>query len=436
AGEAFEANPDTIEARLIRHQLDSGVKLVMLPKRTRGNRVVGNLTIPLGTPETLESQRMPGAFAAAMLMRGTHRRTRQEITDTLARLNAVLNVGGSATQLSVGFEVTRANLPALLDLLAEILTEPSFPDNEFETLRRERLASIESSLSEPGALVGNAFGRLTSDREPHEPGYVPTLEEAIEEWRTFSLDDARAFHQRFHGLSEGSRMAVIGDFDAEELRVQFIRLLDGWRAPQTFQRIAQRHYDAPAETVVIRTPDKANANLLAGMNIAISDSHPDYPALLLGNYMLGGGFLSSRLAERIRQREGISYGISSFFNAHPIDASGGFGVWAMYAPENRERLLAAIDEELRRVIEDDFSADEMERAKEGWRQSREVTWGTDGQLAGMLAQQAYLGRSMAHEADLVARVMALTATEIREAFGRHLDLGAMAFVLGGDFPEE
>jgi zinc protease len=156
---------------------------------------------------------------------------------------------------------------------------------------------------------------------------------------------------------------------------------------------------------------------------------------VLGNYMLGGGFLSSRLAERIRQREGISYGVSSFYNAHSIDQAGSFGVWAMYAPENRERLLAAIDEELRRVIGEDFSEDELSRAKQGWLQSRQVTWGTDAQLAGLLSSHTYLGRDMAHEAALVARIAALSAEEIRAAFARHLDLDAMSFVLGGDFPE-
>jgi zinc protease len=435
AGEDFDASPETIEARLVRYTLDSGTQLVFLPKSTRGNRVVGSLTLPLGTPDSLAGQRVPGALAASMLMRGTQKRSRQEITDTLARLNAVLNVGGSATQLNASFEATRETLPAVLDLLAEILTEPSFPENEFETLRRQQLANLESARSEPAALVGNAFARLNSDHEPQEPGYNPTFDEAIAEWREARLEDARAFHQRFHGLSRGSRMVVVGDVEPDELRVQFIRRLDGWRAGVPFERIPQRHYRAEPQTVVIRTPDKANANLMAGFNLPLSDSHPDYPALLLGNYMLGGGFLSSRLAERIRQREGISYGVSSFFSAHPIDESGSFGVWAMYAPENRERLLAAIDEELRRVIEEDFSEDELARAKEGWLQSRQVTWGTDGQLAGMLSQQAYLGRSMAHEAELVARVQALSAQTIREAFARHLDLGAMVYVLGGDFPE-
>ena len=436
AGEAFDANPDTIEARLTRDQLDSGMRLTLLPKSTRGSRVVGNFTIPLGTEESLRGQRLAGAIAARMLMRGTAKRSRQEITDTLSRLNAVLNVGGDAGQLSVGFEATRETLPAVLALLAEILSEPAFPDNEFETLRREQLAGLESALSEPAALVSVAFSRHQSPYDEDHPDYRPNLQESIDEWRSAQLQDAREFHQRFHGIGQGSRMVLVGDFDTDEARAQAQRLFDGWRQGVPFQRYTVRYHDAPAETEVIRTPDKANANLLAGMNLKMSDAHPDYAALVLGNYMLGGGFLSSRLAERVRQREGISYGISSFFSAHAIDEAGGFGVWAMYAPENRERLLAAIDEELQRVRDEEFSGDELTRAKEGWLQSRQVTWGTDAQLAGMLSTHTYLGRDMAHEADLVARVGALTAADIREAFSRHLDLGRMSFVLGGDFPEE
>lgn len=436
AGESFDANPESIEARLIRHQLDSGLRLTLMPKSTRGSRVVGSLTLPLGTEDELRGQRVAGAIAAQMLMRGTTQRSRQEITDSLARMNAVLNIGGGASQLSANFEVTREHLPALLDLLLEVLSQPMFPENEFEALRRQQLAALESYMSEPSALVSNAFSRHMSSYEADHPEYRPTLQASIEEWQSADLEAARAFHQRFHGAGNGSRIVLVGDFDAGEVRAQIEAGLGDWRQGVPFQRYPVRYHAAPAETITIRTPDKANANLLAGMNLRMSDAHPDYPAMVLGNYMLGGGFLSSRLAERVRQREGISYGISSFFNAHAIDEAGSFGVWAMYAPENRERLLAAIDEELQRVRDEEFSEDELSRAKEGWLQSRQVTWGTDAQLTGMLSQHTYLGRSMADEADLVKRVGALTAADIREALSRHLDPGRMSFVLGGDFPED
>ena len=105
----------------------------------------------------------------------------------------------------------------------------------------------------------------------------------------------------------------------------------------------------------IETPDKANAIFFAGMQLPVRDDDPDYPALVLGNYMLGGGFLNSRLAVRVRQKEGLSYGVGSQFNASSLDKVGNFMVYAIYAPQNLGKLEAAIDEEVRRAISTGFT---------------------------------------------------------------------------------
>src|SRR5262249_61952820 len=95
----------------------------------------------------------------------------------------------------------------------------------------------------------------------------------------------------------------------------------------------------------IETPDKANAVLVAGLNLSIRDDDPDYPALTLGNYMLGGG-INSRLFRRIRQKEGLSYGVGSQFNASSRDKSGSFMGFAIYAPQNVRKM----ETELSRVL--------------------------------------------------------------------------------------
>ena len=94
------------------------------------------------------------------------------------------------------------------------------------------------------------------------------------------------------------------------------------------------------------------------------DDDPDYPALVLGNYMLGGGFLNSRLAVRIRQKEGLSYGIGSQFAASPLDKSGSFVAFAIYAPQNVAKLEKAFREEIDRVLKDGFTAQEVDRGEE------------------------------------------------------------------------
>ena len=146
----------------------------------------------------------------------------------------------------------------------------------------------------------------------------------------------------------------------------------------------RRYRDVAPIDKSFETPDKANAVFVAGVNLNVQDTDPDYAALVLGNYMLGGGFLNSRLATRVRQKEGLSYGISSQFQASSLDRTGVFFVQAIYAPQNAARLEAAIKEELTRALADGFTDDEVKAAKAGWLQSNQVTRAQDASLAGRL----------------------------------------------------
>src|SRR5690606_24019208 len=112
-------------------------------------------------------------------------------------------------------------------------------------------------------------------------------------------------------------------------------------SPKHFKRLQAKFQAAKPTNESIETPDKANAMFVAGFPIAIQDTDPDYPSMVLGNFMLGGGLLNSRLATRIRVKDGLSYGVGSQFSAHPLDKSGSFLAYAIYAPENVEKLEQA-----------------------------------------------------------------------------------------------
>jgi zinc protease len=173
--------------------------------------------------------------------------------------------------------------------------------------------------------------------------------------------------------------------------------------------------------------------MLAGMNLSLKDDDPDYPALLLGNYMLGGGFLNSRLATRIRQKEGISYGVGSGLFASALDKAGGFQTFAIYAPENASRLEQAFREEIDRMLKDGFTADEVKQAKGGWLQSRQVGRSQDQALLGQLGNYAYIGRTLAFDASLEQRVGALTPEVINSAMRKYIDPAKITIVKAGDF---
>ena len=136
---------------------------------------------------------------------------------------------------------------------------------------------------------------------------------------------------------------------------------------------------------------------------------------------------------RIRQKDGLSYGISSGLNASSQDKNGTFQIQAIAAPQNVEKVEVAAKEEVAKALKDGFTADEVAAAKSGWLQSRTVNRNSDGSIAGSLASHDYEGRTMAWDADLEAKVAALTPAQIKEAMARHLDPAAWVIVKAGDF---
>ena len=437
AGERFDPTFENIEERLAQFELDSGLKVALLPKSTRGNSINGNLTLRFGNEEFLTGQSHLTSVVASMLMRGTEQRSRQEIRDALDGMQSTLGVNGGRAQVSARMETTREHLDDFLDLLFEVLTQPEFSESELETLRQRALANIESQQSDPGAVANNEISRLVSPhKDPDHPMYEPTFEERIQRWEAITIEDVRQHYEQLFGVSDASTLVLVGDFDADEVQARFQAALADWQSAQPFERIATPAYEVEPQRIRKQLDDKANAMLLGMSVIPMRDDHPDYPAMTFGNYLLGGGFLNSRLARRIRQAEGISYGVGSFMSAHPIDQRTTFGVYAMFAPENIERLFAALEEEITRAVDEEFTEDEMRNGLEGWLQAQEVTRGNDPQLVGILASNLYFGRDMSHQQRLEEQVAALTAEDIKAAFARHISYDGLAFVVAGDFDDE
>lgn len=431
-GEAFDAAPANIESRTTRRELDSGFKVALLDKQTRGEAVVAQLTLRFGTEDALSGRATDGSFAASMLMRGTESRTRQEIEDELDRLKAQVSLSGGPVVATASVSTLRSNLPDVLRLLSEVLHSPSFEASEFQILKQERLSRLESQLSDPQALAFTEYQRLTNPRPEDHPYYTPTIEEEVALTEGATLEGARSFYEEFYGAAAGT-MAIVGDYDPAEITPIVEETFGDWVSDVRYVRTGNPYQEIAGQSVEIETPDKANAFFLAGTVLPMDDSHEDYPALVLGNFMLGGGFLSSRLANRIRNEEGLSYGVSSMLQAHPIDERGQFMTFAISAPENSDRVEAAWREEVQKVLDEGFTVDEVEEAKAGYTEFQKNMRARDNVLAGRLSQDLYFGRTMQREADMDARIQGLSVDDINTAFRKWIDLSDMTIVKAGDF---
>lgn len=438
-GERLDPSPRAIEARTRRGFVGNRangsaelIKTAFLERKTRGERVSGVLQFHFGSENSLRGRKQAGDFAAELLMRGTEKHSRQEIEDELTRLKATFSVTGGPTGVTVSFETKRANLPSLLRLVAEILKEPRFPENDFDEIKRAVLTGLEQAKTDPGDLARRFVHRYLSPYSFTDIRYVPTIAEEEASIDSLRLRDVEDFYHRFYGVAR-AEAAFVGSFDSQEVSSLLQELFGNWKSLSPYERVGDLYKETRARSETILTPDKANSVYLAQSNLAIRDDDPDYAALLVANEVFGGGFLNSRLATRIRQKDGLSYSVDSGLSVKSQDRVGVFGVFAICAPQNAAKVDRDVQEEIARALKDGFTAEEIESAKSGILQSKIVDRSSDSSIAGQLAAQLHLGRDFHWEEQLEEKIKSASADEILAAMRKYIEPGKMVTVEAGDF---
>ena len=433
AGEDFDPTPENIEARTTRETLPSGVKLAMLPKRTRGEVVQLTLRLHYGNAESLKGLETAASVLPTLMTKGTKQLSQQQIKDALDKRRSTLRGSGSAGTITFTIQTKRAELAAVLALLRQILREPSLPAEELEIYRRQRLAMLEQISTRPQFLAMERVGRAMSPYPKGDVRYEPTLEERIERYQSIKMDQVKRLYQDFLGGANGEA-AVVGDFDPDEVRPLLAAMLDGWAAKVPYKRIDNgAGAELPAIDETIQTPDMANAAYAAGLAIAMDAFDPDFPAMVIGNQVLGASAIDSRLGDRIRKKEGLSYSVGSSFSANPIDPVATFRVQAISNPQNVPKLKAIVREELDRLLRDGITDEELADAKKKKLHSWHMQWTSDANLASSLASTLHSGHTMLYRAEHRKAVEALTAKQVVEALRKHLDLDRLSVVTAGDF---
>jgi zinc protease len=433
--EAFDASPENIDKRTKRGTIPGGAKYAVLSKTTRGNTVKANLTLRIGDEGSMQNKAALAQLTAQMLRRGTQSKTFQQLNDTLDKLKASVYFSGNGQTVNGWIETTKENLSAVLNLVKEMLRQPSFPESEFKALQQEQLANIDQQKSDPQAIAFTTSSRLMNPYPKGHIHYTPTFDEQTEALKNIKPEDIKKFYSDFYN-STGASVAVVGDCDEAATVQQLTGMLQNWTSPQPFARVPRKHFTVTAATEKINTPDKKNAVYVAGLNLPLNDESPEYAPLIMGNYILGGGFLNSRLATRIRQKEGISYGVGSYLDAGTIDTTGIFGSYAIYNPENLEKLDKAYKEELGKLLKEGVTAEELKAAQSGYLQNQQVQRADDGSLARQLNTNIYFNRTMSWNAAQEKQISELTAEKVNAALRKYITPDKIVYVEAGDFDKD
>ncbi len=287
------------------------MKYALLPKKTRGETISMSMTIRFGQGDTLKDKIGAVELLGLLMTKGTDKLDYTQLQDELTRLRTELSMNSTIGVLQMSLKTKREFLPEVISLLGDILRRPRLDADELEVIRRQVVTSLEKGTTEPQSLAPRSVKKSLSPYDRDDVRYVMSVEEEIEMYKNVAVEEIRALHAQFLSNQAGE-ISIVGDFDPDEVKAMLKTQLAGWETSEPYVRVDRDpHPEIDGSLDLIETPDKANAFLYSSQQYELSDDDPEYASLVLGNFILGGGSLSSRLGERVRQQEGLSYGVRS-----------------------------------------------------------------------------------------------------------------------------
>jgi zinc protease len=355
--------------------------MVLLTSEQRALPMVSiELLIDAGSRHEPASQAGLANLTSKLLTYGTQKHSAVQISETLDFMGASLVAGCGEDVATVSMTILKKDLAAGLDLLAEILTQANFPQTEIDRQKQAVIASIRAREEDPGAVAATAFAAALFPKSPYGRP-VEGTEDSVKGLQQKSLQGFFASHYR----PNRAIIAVVGDVAEQEIAQALNKAMKGWSkgAPATKPSV-------PAEIgkpqLVQVKKDLTQANIVLGHN-GVVRGNPDYYAIQVMNYILGGGGFSSRAMDAIRNERGLAYSVYSYFGAEK--SHGAFQFVMQTRNETAAEAIRIAKEEMRRMREEPVSDQELNDAKDYLIGSFPLRFDTNRKVASFLAQVEY-----------------------------------------------
>lgn len=429
----FENTIENIKKNTVYGTLPNGGKYALLEKPTKGDKITASILLRFGDEKNLRNKSIIAYILAGLLETGTTSKSKKEIADELDKIKTDISFSGSAGSLTININSDKKNLPAALVLLDDMLKHPKFDETEFEKLVLETKASYEAGKSDPQNLASEKLGKLLSDYPKGHPYYASTTDESLEELTNVKLDDVKKYYADFYGANN-SVSSFVGQLDKQQVSAFLQNSFGKWNSKETYKEVEPLYFESKKAMEVINTPDKTNAMMLAGINLNISRKNADYPAVIMANELLGGGaFLSSRIPQRLRENEGMSYGAGSFLNVQYNYNSGNWGLYAMFNPLYKGRLDSALHQEVDKAIQAGFTQDELSKSISSMLEQNKASLGSNENLAGIIRSFLQNDRDLNQYDEFTNKIKALSLDAVNTALRKYFDKSKLVTVYGGDF---
>lgn len=370
-------------------------------------------------------------LAAALLTRSTQRRSARELAEVLESAGASLSyTAGNVVTTVTGRGLTRG-FDRVMDLLAETVREPAFTQEDLDFVKARQLAALEGESEDPQSVAERAFRRAIYPEG--NPLRLATLEQAKAELAAVTREDIVRFYRRHYG-PDRMLLALAGDVQADRVRQALESRLGNWpRNPQA-PAIPEIQVELPVRAVreVVQMPDKSEASVIWGHAPGVRRSDPQFYAAMVLDTILGGDFLSSRLAKRIRDEEGLAYSVWAYFDWDLFP--GPFRIDAGVNPANVEKAVTSLQEEVQRVRASGVTQREVEEAVAYLTGSYPLRLETNAGLAANLWEIEFYNLGSDYTERRSEYYQKVTAAQVSELARTHLHPDRAALVIAGTVP--
>lgn len=382
-----------------------------------------NLVLTAGAMLDSNDKTGVASMTAQMLDQGTATRTAVDLANQLQSIGASVNAGSGWDSTNISMQTLTKNLDQALNIYSDVVTNPSFPNTELESIRRRSVVALLQRKSSPAAISSLAFNKVLYGDQPYGRD---TTEKSI---KSISRDDLVNFYKANYVPNNGT-LIVVGDVDSKTLMPKLETAFAGWKSGslKTSELAAQSMKGKPG-IYIIDKPGAAQSTIAIGQ-VGIDRSNPDYYAVQIMNSILGGG-ASGRLFRNLREDKGYTYGAYSSFTirrgAGPFRAGGDFQTGS--TKESVSELMKEIAG-MRGAIP--ITQAELDSNKQSTINSYPQGFETVGQISGQLSNLVVYGLPDSYFNDYIAKINAVTVADVNRVANKYLDPSKMAIIIVGD----
>jgi zinc protease len=409
---------------IFRHRLDNGMVILVRENHTSPAVVIGGY-LAVGALEVPAEQAGLSSFTAAALMRGTQKRTFNQIYEETESVGATVSFSSGGHTTSFGAKSLAEDLPLILDILAESIQRPTFPSSEVEKLRGQILTALEMRANDTQAMANLAFRELVySDGHPYSRsvrGYPGTI-------RALTCDELEHFHYERYG-AQGMTMCIVGAVRTGDALKQVEAAFGGWRG-RTFERLPLPPVGRPEGVIRkwVDMPKKRQADFVMGL-AGPARAEPNYLDAAVANHILGVFGMMGRLGRHLRDEQGLAYSVYS-----RLEGGLGPGPWAIAAgvdPSNLERTIQGVRDEIRRMRDQPVEATELEDVQANITGSLPLSLETNEGVASAILNIEQHELGVDYLARYPALVRQITPERVQAAMRNWLDPDNLAIGIAG-----